>query len=525
MDDDLFSRDYDHQRHGHDNLFAWTVFILLLTGFAIACWLGSFYIFGHPEYPRSYSILKKLKKIDPPKRFELTSAPPGEFLTAQKLYEKYATMPNSELQRENGELMRNYLTNFQETKKLVPYLVGRYTILDSYELKADDLFPSGVVALAQAADSQQVLVEHVYTSDPGSVTLLQKMLMTGLDIKLERTLDLSAVIHVERLDDGRLQLTAVPLLYGTYALKQGTGSFSLQPPADIHLEAGAPLIRQASLQQAAKAFAEYRKINAPRAQSPVENTAPNAEASASETPSNNIELIRVMPPVAAPTPKTKSKKLAAATPSPTATPTPAEVAQATPAPTSEPIVAPTATPRIVAINPTPTPMLTPTPPPSLVLPDSTPASVAVAHPSVTLQPFLQAAKPTPALSSSTAGSWKTYQPGQMPRGKLVGVGDANDLADRGTVSEKIYLQGRFVVTASGENRAVLRSQGGNLLGALAKPSSGAARIIVEFPAGSQPPTEGSSVSRDELRPFEIRDVRRGTDGQINIYVREITTPQ
>ena len=59
-----------------DHLFLWTVLILLLVGFAMACWLGSFYIFGHPENIQSYKILKKLHKLEPPKRFELTAAPP-----------------------------------------------------------------------------------------------------------------------------------------------------------------------------------------------------------------------------------------------------------------------------------------------------------------------------------------------------------------------------------------------------------------------------------------------------------------
>ena len=62
------------------NYFAWTVAILLLIGFALAAWLGSFYIFDQPERPDSYRILQRLHKIEPTKRFELTAAPPGEFL-------------------------------------------------------------------------------------------------------------------------------------------------------------------------------------------------------------------------------------------------------------------------------------------------------------------------------------------------------------------------------------------------------------------------------------------------------------
>ena len=50
------------QQPENDNLFGWTVFILLLCGFAVACWIGTFYIFTHPEEPFNYHILEKLKK-------------------------------------------------------------------------------------------------------------------------------------------------------------------------------------------------------------------------------------------------------------------------------------------------------------------------------------------------------------------------------------------------------------------------------------------------------------------------------
>lgn len=533
MDDDFFRREFEQSHHRRDNLFAWTVFILLLTGFSLACWLGSYYVFGHPENPHSYRILKKLKKLEPPKRFELTAAPPGEFLAPQKLYEKYATMSAYDLQNENAELLRNYLRNYQDNNKLVPYLIGRFTILGSHELKGSDFFPAGVVALAQAADYPQMLLEHVYTSDPENVSQLKKMLMPGLDIKLEKTLDLSAIIHVERLDDGRLLFTAVPLLYGSYALKQGSGSFSLQPPADVHLEAGMPIIKAASLQEAGKTYAEYRKANP----TPPPNPAASAEPSA--TPSN-AELVRVMPPIAlsTPTPSKSSQKpsvppVAHATPVPSATPQPTPIARVTPAPA--PLATATPPPALVENTPpTPTPLthpLKPTPTPAEVaIATPTPGTVipqpaAVDHPNVPLQPFIEA-KATPALTNTT-GSWKTFRPGQMPRGRLLSVSNAAELADRGTGGERLYLSGQFIVTASGENRAVLRAKGSLLksLNPLEKSPGSSTRILVEFPAGFQPPSEGATFSRDEMRPFEIRDVQRARDGTINVFVREITTPQ
>ena len=83
---------------GRDNLFLWTVFLLLLAAVVFACWLGSFYVFGHPENPRAYRLLKRLNKLPPPARFLVTKAPPGEFLEAQRLFERYS--PYSQLQME-----------------------------------------------------------------------------------------------------------------------------------------------------------------------------------------------------------------------------------------------------------------------------------------------------------------------------------------------------------------------------------------------------------------------------------------
>ena len=32
-----------------DGLFGWTIFIFILIGFVFLCWMGSYYIFAHPE--------------------------------------------------------------------------------------------------------------------------------------------------------------------------------------------------------------------------------------------------------------------------------------------------------------------------------------------------------------------------------------------------------------------------------------------------------------------------------------------
>jgi hypothetical protein len=112
----------------------------------------------------------------------------------------------------------------------------------------------------------------------------------------------------------------------------------------------------------------------------------------------------------------------------------------------------------------------------------------------------------------------------MPRGRLLNVKDVSTMAGSDVNSERIYLQGNFVVTAAGQNRAVLRTQGAITEAIGFGGKSGNVRVIVEFPAGARPPAEGATFSRDARRPFQITDVREGADGQVNVYVREVTRP-
>ena len=271
------------------NYFLWTVAILLLIGFALAAWLGSFYIFSQPERPDSYRILQKLHKIEEPKRFELTAAPAGEFLNASELYERYIGMGAAELAKTNAELLRNYIRNFQQVRGLVPYVVGRYTIIGVRELGPNDVFPSGMAALTAAVDSGEVLMEHVYPAKPEAVPLMKQTLTVGLEVKLERTHDISAVLHAERLIDGRILVTAVPLLYGSYTVTRGLGTFRLEPPLSLNLVGGWPLFKSQERASIEQHLAEYRQKMAAATQAgPI----PIPGASATPPPVKN-ELVRI----------------------------------------------------------------------------------------------------------------------------------------------------------------------------------------------------------------------------------------
>src|SRR6266508_1987551 len=463
-----YDEPYARPRRG-TNYFAWTIAILLLIGFALAAWLGSFYIFNQPERPDSYRILQRLHKIDPPKRFQLTAAPAGEFLSAKQLYDRYIGMGSAELARANAELARNYIRNYQLVRGLVPYVVGRYTIVAARELGPDDVFTSGMVVLATAVDSGELLMEHLYPANPEALPLMKQTLNVGLEVKLERTHDISAVIHAERLLDGRIMITAVPLLYGSYTVTRGLGTFRLEPPLSLNLAAGWPLFKAEE-----RAEVEQRiRQNIAAAQGPV--PIPGLSPSATPSPADN-QLVRVEQarPVSTPalTPiLAKGGKLVEASPSPKGRKGTKQKLES-PAPAVTP-----GQPVIAKNSPAPT---------------STPITIAAA--------------------------------GKMPLGRLIGTGDLRDVAERGLAGERVYLKGQFVVNFADANRAVLRPRTKLTDKVLHFGGGSSARIIVEFPAGYTPPQQGAVVSRDEMRPFEITEVRKQEDGQLNVFVREIMQP-
>lgn len=454
-------------RKDEGGLFGWTILILIFIGIAIACWIGSFYVFGHPEKPFSHEVLSKLKKIEPPKRFELTEAPRGEFLRAPQIIERYGKMKPRQLERTNEILVRNYIRNYKPADGLVPYVLGTFNILDSFELTGSDYFPSGVAALAVSKDDPRLLIEQIFSSGKRVIPTLHRTLLTGLDIDLKRENELAAIIHIERLKDGRLKLTTVSIMYPSYESVASDGTFTLEPPTILNVRAGLPVVDATRQIEADAKYEHFRKkarLAATKKQEPKPEDAAAAQA----------RLMRVEKPVPINMPE----------------PTPAEnptlLASALPTPTPAPSPLPTATP---------SPSATPTP---------------------SLSPIPEAPK---AIAAAGSKNWPVYEPGRMPRGRLVAPGDLSDIARKGTGGERIYLQGSFNVTAAGGDRAVMRA-----------PQRGFGsrtdniRIIVQYPNGMTAPADGAAVSRDSRRPFQVMEVKESPGGQINVYVREVTKP-
>ncbi len=380
------------------NYFGWTLAMLLLTGAALAAWLLSFYIFGQPERPDSYRWLTRLHKIEQPKRFELTAAPAGEFLNPKQLQERYAALGTAALAKTNAQLARNYIRNFQQVPGLVPYVIGRYVIEEARDLTSQDTFTSGMVALTTPVENGEILMEHIYPADPQAMPLMQQTLTPGLEIKLERSHDLSAVIHVERLNDGRLLITAVPLLYGTYTVTRGPGTFSLEPPLNLNLEGGWPIFKEQQRLRAEMRYADFRRGAAPEAPLAIPGLPPAGTPAPAQ---HSLVGVEAAQPVETPAPAKP-------------TPAPSAVAKATPTPKHGKLAKnqkPTPAPSAAAVQPPPvvaqqtaavsappvsTPVPVVAPPPA----QTAPAAVAVAS-APSGEPVYQGGNVPPAPAATT----------------------------------------------------------------------------------------------------------------------------
>ncbi|MBV9391581.1 MAG: hypothetical protein JOY96_06785, partial [Verrucomicrobia bacterium] len=257
-----YKRRLRHQES--DNLFGWSVFILLLCGFALSCWIGTFYIFTHPEQPFNYQILSKLKKLDPPRRFQLTAAPSGEFLSPEKLLATFGAMNLGQLIDKSNSLLRSYIRNYDHEVTKIPYVTGKFVIIDSFPLSGNTFFGSGMAVLAHSLDVPSVYIEHFYPANSDRVSAMRQVLKTGLGIELRRSLDLSAVIHITSLGEGRLLFSCVPLLYGSYGVSDSGAGFQLEPPKAVNLKAGLPLVKENELTDAEKRFTVYTRASGHR---------------------------------------------------------------------------------------------------------------------------------------------------------------------------------------------------------------------------------------------------------------------
>jgi len=101
-----------------------------------------------------------------------------------------------------------------------------------------------------------------------------------------------------------------------------------------------------------------------------------------------------------------------------------------------------------------------------------------------------------------------------PPWQSLGLDEVAALADRGEIGERLYLARRFPRHSLQLSRAVLRDAN--------KSDDQSPRVLVEYPSGAAAPQERERLSRDASHPYQVYNVRRGPDGVVTIWVKEIT---
>ena len=230
--------------------FWWLLANALALCFAVVSWTVCLHVFGNPENPRNYEILRKIGRLPELKRYTVLDVPNGNLLDAKGLYSRFFALTTDQLARLNTQLMRNYLTNFDRPLSLT-YIEGDYQVEAVRELGPADFLPVGFAIRARAlvkpddftkAAAFPVVVEYVFpTQDKQAV----KEFSPGNILTVRKSPNCAAIVHAEKVleeDEQVLCLTVIPIAYGPYRVGDGI-TFSIDPPAEVRPGAGFPVFR------------------------------------------------------------------------------------------------------------------------------------------------------------------------------------------------------------------------------------------------------------------------------------------
>ena len=218
-------------------LLAWTMLMTLLIAGATCSWIFCLYVFNHPEKPLSYNLLTKLERIEPPQRFDLYNVPNGVAIEPKEMFARYLRYPEAGTQRLNelnDELLRNFVTNYAKTES-VDYMSGTFRVFAIHKMNESSVFPEGIAVSARAIDCPDLTIEYLFPGEKIPVDFFR----SGDELTIEGKTAFATVINCAEPQKGKIRLTLVPLVYGTYAGPNGA-TVALDPPAKLNIEGGWP---------------------------------------------------------------------------------------------------------------------------------------------------------------------------------------------------------------------------------------------------------------------------------------------
>lgn len=228
--------------------FWWLLANALALCFAVASWTVCLHVFGNPELPRNYDILRRIGRLPQLKRHTVLDVPNGNLLDPKGLYSRFFPLTGDQLDRFNSRLMRNYLTNFQHPLALT-YIEGEYRVDQVRALGAADFISQGFAIRARALVKPDdftkpapypVVIEYLF---PTSETSAMREFRPDDVLSVRKSPNCAAILHIERVldgDDPLVCLTVVPIAYGPYRVGDHL-TFGIEPPAVVNPAARFPL--------------------------------------------------------------------------------------------------------------------------------------------------------------------------------------------------------------------------------------------------------------------------------------------
>jgi hypothetical protein len=230
--------------------FWWLLANLLALCFAVVSWTVCLHVFGNPEVPRNYEILRKLGRLPKLSRYTMLTVPNGNLLDPKGLYSKFFPLAGENLERINARLMRNYLTNFERPLSLT-YIEGDYQVEKVRKLGKADFLSSGFAVRARALVKPDdftkpapfpVIIEYVFPT----VELDAAHEFRPDDVlSVKKSPNCAAIVHAARVvenDEQMICLTVIPIAYGPYRIGDSI-TFNIEPPEAVRPAAPFPIFK------------------------------------------------------------------------------------------------------------------------------------------------------------------------------------------------------------------------------------------------------------------------------------------
>lgn len=230
--------------------FWWLLANALALCFAVISWALCLHVFGNPEIPRNYEILRKLGRLPRLKHYSVLDVPNGNLLDPKGLYSQFFPLTGEPLARLNSQLMRNYLTNFSRPQVLT-YIEGDYQVEKVRVLGAEDFLSSGFAIRARALVRPDpftkpapypVLIEYIFPTKDSAVA---REFRPGDILSVKKSPNCAAIVHASKVTESGesvVSLTVIPIAYGPYGVGD-TLSFSIEVPEEVRPVSGFPVFK------------------------------------------------------------------------------------------------------------------------------------------------------------------------------------------------------------------------------------------------------------------------------------------